>query len=387
MGKIKLTILCLLLLAGLAALFWLNAESTPDLRSFRSAYTQHQKDLKKSPRDARLLYNEAWFLAQQKQYKEALTPLNQALKTAPQNAKYLYTRAWILQQLHQPDQAAQDLKQAKALNWQPATLSEQLRLHRLTQTPKEGLAKVQREMAKTLNPPAGLLYWRSIFYDELQQPQQALEDIEQLLKATDMPETLARELQFKKAELYAQQHLYKQAVSALNQLIQTTQADPDTPENWKHQLFNWQRYSDPAANIKALEVALKASPQDKTLHYLRMDSLLENGDFEQARTRLIEAREAAPEDPVLWCLQSRYQWHQKQWDAAKISLQEAQRSPATAGSSLCIAREKLRQLSQPDTLSQAINYWQQHPQWQQDLYPAFMHQDFKILRKSLESLS
>lgn len=386
MGKIKLAILCLLFIVGGTAFFFFNAESAPELRELRSAYLSHQQALKKDPQNAALLYNEAWYLMQFQQEKEALKALNQALQKSPQNPKYLYTRAWLYQRLQQPQKAQQDLNTARSIPWTPDTLSEQLRLYALKGQAEKGLRVVQRELAKSLTPSAELLFWQMEYQQQLGQTEAALNSLQKLAESqAPLSEALQYRLDTQKAELLARAHDYPQAVAILKQ-VRSLKHRPDTPEQAKSlekQYLQWQRYTDPKANLQVLEDALKTNPRDKALHYLRLDTLLEANQLDSVRPLLIEARNTAPEDATLWCLQARYQWATKMPEAAAISWQEAQKRATDPASKTCLARERLRQLSGGDTLAPALRYWQQPDTPRDALYPALQHPDFKALRKAL----
>lgn len=386
MGKIKLAILCLLLMAGGTAFFFYHAASAPALRELRSAYLTHQAALKKDPQSPALLYNEAWYLIQQGKDKAALQALNQAVQQAPQNPKYLYTRAWLYERLQQPAQAQHDLKSASRHPWTPNTLEEQLRLYAIQGKAAQGLSVVEKEMAKSLNPPLALLFWKMQYQQQLGQNDAALQSLNALAPNPDqLPAETQYTLYRQKAEMLSQQHDYPQAVATLQQLhaLKATTASEQDQQKQYMQLLQWQRYTNPEDNLIALQDALKNAPHDKTLHYLRIDTLLEASQNETARSLLIEARNAAPEDPMLWCLQARYQWGQKAVDAALISLKEARERAKDHNSKVCVARESLRQLSEKNT-AQALYQWQREQPFHEQLYPALQHPDFKTLRKALE---
>lgn len=389
MGKIKVMFLCLLIGITGVAYFFLSTKPNPTLRDLSAAYQTHQQQLKKNPRDPRLLYNEAWFLGQQQKYAEALTFIQQALNTSPKHPKYLYTRAWLYQKLGKPAKANRDIALAKTLPLNDQDLIETLRIHLLNNSPAEGLKKVDYELAKQLEPPQGLFYWRSLFHTQLKAYDAALGDLDRLLKPNGMPPAppLAEYLQAKllqeRATLHDKQGHYKEALSDLKAALELKKSELTDPQKQalQYQVFHLQRYSDPDSNIAALKLALKDHFQDKNLHYLLIDSLLEKGELPTAKEKLLKARTIAPEDATLWCLQARYQFAENNLKAAKISLQEAQKQD-TEGKNPCIARETLRQLS--DT-KKALRYWNSHVSIQPLLSPALQHKDFENLRKSLES--
>lgn len=390
MGKIKVMFLCLLLGITGVALYFINTKPDPMLRELSAAYKSHQEQLKKAPQDPRLLYNEAWFLAQQQKYREALAPINKALKHAPDHARYLYTRAWLHQQLGEDPQAAKDIARARNLPFQPRDLTESLRIHLLNKTPAEGLKKLEYELAKQLEPPEGLFYWRSLFQEQLQQYEAAITDLNRLLPSQEAPAptVLDSEIQsrllLQRAALYEKVGQYAQALKDLKRAstLEDTPLSDTAQQNLTSQIFALQRYSDPERNIAALQNAIQDRFEDKSLHYLLIDSLLEKGDLPAAKDKLLKARNAAPEDPTLWCLQARYQFAEKNVQAAKITLKEAQKRDREHKNT-CIARETLRQLDDPD---QALRYWKANPAMQAALTPALQHKDFKNLRKSLETL-
>lgn len=386
MGKIKLAILCLLLMAGGTAFFFFNAEPAPELRALRSAYLAHQEVLKRDPQNPALLYNEAWYLIQLAQEKDALKALNQALKKAPQNPKYLYTRAWLYQRLQQAQKAQEDLVAASRHAWVPDTLNEQLRLYALKGEAKQGLEHVQRELSKSLTPATELLFWQMKYQQQLGQTDAALKSLNTLSESQGtLPPDLQYRLDTQKAALLARSQDYSQAVATLKQALalKPTSETPAQIQALQHQYLEWQRYTDPQANLLALEDALKASPRDQALHLLRLDTLLEAKAMDTVRPLLIEARNAAPEDATLWCLQARYQWATQMPEAAAISLQEAQKRATTPGAKTCVAREHLRQLSNGPSPEAALRYWQQPDTPRASLYPALQHPDFKSLRKAL----
>lgn len=390
MGKIKVMFLCLLIGITGIAFFLMNTKPDPALRELGAAYEIHQEQLKKSPRDPQLLYNEAWFLAKAKKHAEALVFIQKSLQYAPNKARSLYTRAWIYEQQGENAKAAKDITQAKALPFEPQSLTESLRIHLLNKTPAEGLKKVNYELAKQLDPPQGLFYWRSLFQEQLQHYEEAIADIERLLPKSEAqpPQVLSgdvhSELLLQRASLYEKLKQHKEALKDLKAVaaLENSGLSAEAQQNVESRIFALQRYSDPDSNIAALQNALQDHFQDKNLHYLLIDSLLEKGDLASAKEKLLKARAASPEDPTLWCLQARYQFAEKNSDAARVTLQEAQkRDPGNQN--MCVVRETLRQLTDP---AQALSYWNAHPAMQAALLPALEHKDFKNLRKSLETL-
>lgn len=390
MGKIKVMFLCLLLGITGTAFYFLHTKPDPALREMSAAYQTHQEQLKKNPRNPQLLYNEAWFLGKRQKYAEALVFIQQALDASPNQPKYLYTRAWLYQKLAQETKANKDISRAKELSLGTQTFTEALRLHLLNNAPAEGLKAVEEELAKQLDPPSGLIYWRSLFHTQLKNTDAALEDLDRLLKpketatAHPLSESLRAHLLQERSTLHEKQGRYKEALSDLKTVLSLKNAELNISQKQalQSQLYHLQRYSDPESNITDLKRALEKHFQEKPLHYLLIDSLLEKGDLPTAKEKLINAREKSPEDATLWCLQARYQFADKNPEAAKITLQEAKKRD-TEKQNLCIVRETLRQLT--DT-TQALNYWKAHPSLQPALSPALQHKDFKSLRKAIESL-